>query len=266
MNKKLLYGLMIIAIIVGAIMVRVKGYNYTIINSNHTRIEVSLNQDFDLKDVKQIANESFSKDTVVRKTTLFNTSVAVEAKEFKDEEITTFFNKLNEKYGKDYNLKQLKRDDIMIAKNLATTLGTMTDDELNAKLAEIKQEYGLEYTKEELESTDTSVRMTNVSRIRVWDTVKGLALPMLIAAVIVGLYYAIRYRKLYKNAWIIRPVKLAAKLILVLGFILAILVIARIPVGSYLGTLLIMAFIITMLADNYSCELALEKVKEKEDK
>ena len=174
--------------------------------------------------------------------------------------------KLNEKYGKDYNLKQLKRDDIMIAKNLATTLGTMTDDELNAKLAEIKQEYGLEYTKEELESTDTSVRMTNVSRIRVWDTVKGLALPMLIAAVIVGLYYAIRYRKLYKNAWIIRPVKLAAKLILVLGFVLAILVIARIPVGSYLGTLLIMAFLITMLADNYSCELALEKVKEKEDK
>ena len=63
MNKKLLYGLMIIAIIVGAIMVRVKGYNYSIINSNHTRIEVSLNQDFDLKDVKQIANESFSKDT-----------------------------------------------------------------------------------------------------------------------------------------------------------------------------------------------------------
>lgn len=265
MNNKLLYGIMIVAIVVGAIMVRFKGYNYSILYSDHSRLEVSMEQAFELKDIKQIASESFKNDTVIRKTTLFNTSFAVDAKELKEEEINTFFNKLNEKYNKDYSMNELKRNSILLEKGAASTISTMTDEEVNKLIAEIKDEYGLEFTKEELNETQTRVRVTPANRVRVWDTVSGLILPMFISAVIVGIYYAIRYRKLYKNAWIIRPVKLAGRLILVLGFILAVIVIARIPVGAYLGTLLIMAYLATMLVDNYSAELALEKIKEKDE-
>ena len=265
MNNKLLYGIMIVAIIVGAIMVRIKGYNYSVLYSDHTRLEVSMAQAFELKDVKQIAEESFKSDTVIRKTTLFNTSFAVDAKELKDEEMETFFNKLNEKYNKDFSIKELKRNTIL-AENNAADVSSMTDEEVATLISKIKEQYGLDYTKEELENTETRVRLSDASRVRVWDTVSGLILPMFISAVIVGVYYALRYRKLYKNAWIIRPVKLAARLILVLGFILAVIVIARIPVGAYLGTLLIMAYIATMLLDNYSAELALDKLKEKDEK
>ena len=264
MNNKILYCLMIIAIIIGAIMVRFKGYNYTTIYSDHKRLEVSMGQSFELKDVKALADESFKNDTVVRKTTLFDTSFAVDVKEISDDELNTFFGKLNEKYGKNFSLNELKRNTILYELGVTDKVENMTDDELKALISQITEKYNMTYTVDELKTTETYVRTTDVIRIRVLDTVIGLLLPMLITAVIVGLYYAIRFRKLYKNAWIIRPLKLEFKLILVLGFILAVLVIARIPVGSYLGTLLIMAFLATMLVDNYSAELALEKVKEKD--
>lgn len=265
MNNKVLYVIMIIAIVVGAIMVRFKGYNYSTLYSDHKRIEVSMEQAFELKDIKQLADECFSHDTVVRKTTLFNTSFAVDVKEYTDEEVNNFFSKLNEKYSKEFALKDLKKDSIIKELNATDTITKMTDEEMGAFLSQVKEKYGIEYTPEEIKDPSTYVWETHVSRIRVMDTVYGLILPMLISTLIVCVYYAIRYRKLYKNAWIIRPLKLALKLIIVLGFVLAVLVIARIPIGSYLGTLLIMTYIATMLVDNYSAELALEKYKKKED-
>lgn len=265
MKNKVIYLIMIIAIVAGAIMVKVKGYNYSTIYSDHKRLEVSMEQQFELNDIKKMADESFKADVVVRKTTLFNSSFAVDSKELSDDEINTFLGKLNEKYGKNFTLKELKRDSILTEMG-AANVSSMEDEDLTVLIAKIKNLYGLDYTKEEITATSTYVRVTDVSRIRVLDTVKGFVLPMLITGIIVGIYYAIRFRKLYKNAWIIKPVKLALKLILVLGFILGVIAIARVPVSSYLGTLIIMAFIAAMLIDNYSSELALEEIREKEGK
>lgn len=265
MKNKLIYCVMIIAIVVGAIMVVKKGYNYSTIYSDHKRLEVSMEQEFEIKDIKNIANECFSGDVVVRKTTLFNTSFAVDSKELKEEEIEKFLNKLNEKYGKSFSIKELRRDEVLTAMD-AADVSSMKDEEITTLIANIKDKYGLDYTKEELQETNTFVRTSNINRIRVIDTVKGFIIPMIVATCLVGVYYAIRFRKLYKHAWILKPIKLGAKLVIVLGFILAVIVIARIPVSSYLGTLLIMAFIAAMLLDNYSSELALEEIKAKEDK
>ena len=263
MKNKFIYILMIIAIVAGAIMVRVKGYNYSTIYSDHKRLEVSMEQQFELNDIKKIADECFSSDTVVRKTTLFNTSFAVDCKELKEEEITTFLNKINEKYSKNFSLKELRRDEVLTEMN-AADVANMTDEEVTTLINNIKDKYGLDYTKEEIQATSTFVRLTEINRIRVLDTIKGFIVPMLVTGVLVGLYYAVRFRKLYKNAWILKPLKLAAKLILVLGFILAVIVIVRIPVSSYMGTLLIMAYLGAMLLDNYSSELALETIEAKE--
>ena len=265
MKNKFIYCVMIIAIIVGAIMVVTKGYNYSTIYSDHKRLEVSMEQEFELKDIKNIANECFSGDVVIRKTTLFNTSFAVDGKELKEEEIEKFLNKLNEKYGKTFSLKELRRDEVLTSMN-ASDISSMKDEEIATLITNIKEKYGLEYTKEELQETTTLVRTSNVNRIRVIDTIKGFIIPMIITTCLVGIYYAIRFRKLYKHAWILKPIKLGAKLVIVLGFILAVIVIARIPVSSYLGTLIIMAYIAAMLLDNYSSELALEEIKAKENK
>ena len=113
MKKKSLYIIMIIAVILGAIIVKVKGFNYSTLYSNHKRIEIIIGSEYDLKDVKKIADEAIKSDNVVRKSTLYGTSVSIDAKELSDDEITSLFAKLNEKYSKEYNIKDVKKENIL---------------------------------------------------------------------------------------------------------------------------------------------------------
>ena len=62
-------------------------------------------------------------------------------------------------------------------------------------------------------------------------------------------YFAIRYHKAYKNAWIIIPIKLAFNMILLQSFILSVIAIARIPVSSYMPTLVIMMWILQLISE-----------------
>ena len=67
MKNKSLYIIMIIAIILGAIIVKTKGFNYSTLYSEHKRIEIIIGKEYDLKDIEKIADEKV-KEFVVKGT------------------------------------------------------------------------------------------------------------------------------------------------------------------------------------------------------
>ena len=78
-------------------------------------------------------------------------------------------------------------------------------------------------------------------------------------------YVAIRYHKLYKDAWIIEPVQLGLELIISQLFVLAILAIVRIPVGSYISAILLLVWILELLTRTMQNEKRFNEYKLKEE-
>ena len=78
-------------------------------------------------------------------------------------------------------------------------------------------------------------------------------------------YVASRYHKLYKDAWIIEPVQLGLELIISQLFVLAILAIARIPVGSYISAILLFVWILELLTRTMQNEKRFNEYKLKEE-
>ena len=261
MKNKVLYIIMIIAIILGAIIVKIKGFNYGTIYTDHKRLEIIIGTDYDLKDAKKIVDETIKTDHVSRKATLYGTTLAIDAKDFKDDEITELFSKLNEKYSKSYKIKDLKKVDILESLGVES-INSLSEEELADIISRISEKYGLDYTTEELQDSSTKVRMYNVSKISVWDIVKNFISPLIISLIIIMVYYGIRFAKLYKNAWILAPISLACKLILNQLFLLAIIAIARIPVSTYLPAILLTIWLLQLVSETIKAEKKLKESKE----
>lgn len=261
MKRKALYIIMIIAILLGIIVVKLKDFNYSTLYGEHKRLEIVMGSNFNIKDVQTIANQTINKKSIARTTTLFKTSVAIDAKDFTDTELNTLFSKLNEKYSKEFSIKELKKDDILKEMNVES-VADMTDEEVANLISQIKEKYNLEYTKEELTATSSSVRITSIPKVSVYDMLKGCIVPGLISLAIVAVYFAIKYHKLYKKAWILAPLKLIFELILNQAFILSVVALARIPVSMYLPALLIFIWLLQIVSETVKNEKLLMELKE----
>ncbi len=246
MKNKVLYVVMIIVILLGCVMMAMKGFNSGILYSKHKRIEVVIGGEYNLEDVAKIAKETIKEKSIVRKTTLFETSVAIDAKDIKEEEIFNLFSKLNEKYGKDYDVKDLKRNQIFTELNV-TDVASKTDEEITELISQIKEKYNLEYTKEELQDSVVLVRLSDVNETNIYDTLKYMIVPSLIALGLVIVYFGIRFHKLYKKAWLLEPIKLVFRMFVIEAFVLSVVVIARIPFAQYLASVMIFVWLLIVI-------------------
>ena len=96
--KKILIILAVIIAIAGIAMIAVKGFNYGILYSNTQRLNIYFENDFEIKDVEQIAKEVLGNNIIVRKGNLFGTVASITASEITDEQKENLIKKLNEKY------------------------------------------------------------------------------------------------------------------------------------------------------------------------
>lgn len=253
MKKKTLYIIMIIAVILGIIILKTKGFNYSTLYGEHERLEISLGNNYNIKDIKKILNQTVSGNPIARTTTLFKTSLAIDSKKFSDEDIKKLFTKLNEKYSTDFDIKDIKKDSILDEMKIES-LDTMTDEEKANLISQIKEKYNLEYTNEELAETTSKVQLTKIAKISLFDILKEFIIPFAISLGIIMIYFAIRYHNVYKNAWIIIPIKLAFNMILLQSFILSVIAIARIPISSYIPTLVIIIWILQLISETLKNE------------
>ncbi len=256
-NRKIIYILMIIAIIFGAVMIWKKDFNYGTLYSTHKRLEVAIVKDHDINDIQKIAKESFDSDVIARNSTLFSTSIAIDVKNMNDDQIKNFFTKINEKYGTSFDIKELKKIDILEELNVES-ISELSDDEINSLISQIKEKYGYEYTKDELLNETSSIRYTDVAKTNIINVIRNFIMPMIVSLAIVAVYFAIRYRNECKHAWILKPLKLVFEMILNQAFIISVIAITRIPVSSYIPILLIFIWLIQILSETIKEE---EKLK-----
>lgn len=98
--KKLIVPLLAIVIIIaGIVMIGLKGFNYSLLYSKTQRINIYINKEFEIEDIKAITDEVLSGKTVeVQKVDQFETIVSIVTTEITDEEKDNIITKLNEKY------------------------------------------------------------------------------------------------------------------------------------------------------------------------
>lgn len=111
--KKLIVPLLAIVIIIaGIVMIGLKGFNYSLLYSKTQRMNIYINKEFEIEDIKAITDEVLSGKTVeVQKVDQFETIVSIVTTEITDEEKDNIITKLNEKYEIDID----KDTDILLA-------------------------------------------------------------------------------------------------------------------------------------------------------
>lgn len=261
LKNNFIYIIMIIAIIAGGVVVALKGFSYSIENANHQRLEIILDVPYDEKEMDDIVKSAISDKYILRTSSLFGTIVAIDSVDFTDEEITNILTKINEKYGTDYSLKNLKLSEI-IDKYELSDIDSMEDEEVEDAINKIKEEYNLEYTKEELADTESiKIDLTDIKGINLLDTVKKFIVPIIVSVVVIIIYMAIRALK-YDKLVILKTL---VKLLITELFLIAVVAIIRLPLSNLLVTGLTIIGIAELLVFNIQNEKMIKNKKVKDD-
>lgn len=113
-NEKILYVILACIIIIGAVIIGVKGLNFSLKYSPNKQIEVYIGKEFDNNDIKQIVKEVIgNKQVIVQKVEMYDEIVSIIVKEMTDEQIEKVNSKINEKYG----LENTVKEDINVTEN-----------------------------------------------------------------------------------------------------------------------------------------------------
>ena len=218
MKNKLLYIILIIVIIVGAIVYKVKGVNKELNYSNRQEFEISAASTFDVSKVEEIVKSVITNRPIkVQKVERFENALEIISAEISEEEKENIINKINEEYNENIS--------------------------------------------------NEDVKITSVTATRIIDILRPYILPIIIAMVIVLLYFVILYNKIGITEVLTKGIILP---ILVELSYYAIIAITRIPFGRITNSIALGIFIVTigMLAicfQNKKEKLVIESKKEKEN-
>lgn len=98
-KTKIVISLIAIVIIVGIIVTLTIGLNFDLRYQEAKNIQLYLGKDFEVSDIKQIAEEVLQNQAVmIRKVEVYEDTVNILAKDITDEQKTNIINKINEKY------------------------------------------------------------------------------------------------------------------------------------------------------------------------
>ena len=99
-KTKILSIIILLIIIAGVIVIVAKGFNFDLRYEKSQRVELYLEQEFEINDIKAITDEVMpGKQVIIQKVEVFEDSVSITASEITDEEKSNLITKINEKYG-----------------------------------------------------------------------------------------------------------------------------------------------------------------------
>ena len=99
-KTKVICLILAVIIIAGIIVVATTGFNVELDMQKNNRVELYLEKDFEIPDIKNITNEVFQNEPVViQKVEVFGDSVSITANEITDEQKQQLVEKVNEKYS-----------------------------------------------------------------------------------------------------------------------------------------------------------------------
>ena len=194
MKNKLLYIILIIVIIVGVIVYKVKGFNKELNYSNRQEFEISAASTFDVSKVEEIVKSVITNRQIkVQKVERFENAIEITSAEISEEEKENIINKINEEYNENIS--------------------------------------------------NEDVKITSVTATRIIDILIPYIFPIIIAMVIVLVYFVILYNKIGITEVLTKGIILP---ILVELSYYAIIVITRIPFGRITNSIALGIFILTI--------------------
>lgn len=108
-SKKILGMVLVLVIIIGIIMVALKGFAFDLSYQDAKRVEFAINQKFEISDIRQITDEVFqNKKVVIQKVEVFEDAVSILTKEITDEQKQQLIDKVNEKYGTEFTQEEIE--------------------------------------------------------------------------------------------------------------------------------------------------------------
>lgn len=112
-NKSIiLYVICIILIIIGAIVVKVKGVNYSFEYQDGKNIEIYFENEIIKSDIEEIAKDVFGKDVIVYEVERYNDAFSLKVKDVTDEQKESLVSKINEKFSLEWTTDNLTITDI----------------------------------------------------------------------------------------------------------------------------------------------------------
>ena len=112
-STKILVILIALILIVGAIMIGVKGLAFELKYQNGKQVEIDLGKEFDIKDMQAITNEVFGKQAVlIEQIEVYKDAANIITTDITEEQKADLVTKINEKYG-----TELKAEEVTIEEN-----------------------------------------------------------------------------------------------------------------------------------------------------
>ena len=112
-KSKILIIIMIIIIVAGIIVIGTKGFNFDLKYEKSQKIELYLEQEFEVNDIKDITNEVMpGKQVIIQKVEVLEDTISIIAKEITDEEKSNLITKINEKYGTELSADSVEIENI----------------------------------------------------------------------------------------------------------------------------------------------------------
>ena len=103
-KTKAIFLILAVVIIAGIVVMDTVGFNIELSMQKNNRIELYLEKDFEISDIKNITNEVFKNESVViQKVEVFGDTVGITASEITDEQKQQLVEKVNEKYSLELN-------------------------------------------------------------------------------------------------------------------------------------------------------------------
>lgn len=97
---KILALVIAIIIIAGIIVTLTIGVNFDLRYQETKKVQLYLEKDFEISDIKQITNETIpNQEVIIQKVEVYEDMVNIIAKDITEEQKTNLINKINEKYG-----------------------------------------------------------------------------------------------------------------------------------------------------------------------
>lgn len=102
--------LAVIIIIIGIILIAVKGLVFDLNYAENKQIQITIDAEFELKDIEQIAKEVFNnQDFKLNIVGEDEDTISIKIRDYTDEQLLQLNDKINEKYGLSNNVEDIER-------------------------------------------------------------------------------------------------------------------------------------------------------------
>lgn len=99
-KNKVLIVLTALIVVLGIVITVVMGFNFDLRYQQAKKVQLHINKEFAISDIKQITNEVLSNNgVIVQKVEMFEDTASIIAKDITDEQKSNLITKINEKYG-----------------------------------------------------------------------------------------------------------------------------------------------------------------------